>query len=302
MFTQQQDARQLWSKALNELKGMMSRATFDAWVKPTQALSFDGLTLTVLVRNAYTKQWLDNRLYVLVQRAMRTVADSPNDIEVVFTLSTQISDDDVKEDQSRTHAATAQKSNTQEEKPALDDLDDETEIDVEGDYLDRRNEIIRPEKICITTEYFETQWSPHLGPVLTRTIVRLRRRAYKNKKTGERRNELTTTLNAIAKEVGVHEETIRNALLKPCTLCPNNTTCKKHEKKPRSGTKCKQCAKIHHIADHFILASAPKYRMSAKLGKVIRCGVYFRVLLDDPLLPEHETKLRKEIKNKTQDT
>lgn len=53
----------------------MSKATFDTWVKPTFPIGFrvEGDELVIGVRNAYAKQWLDNRLYGMVERTLMHV-------------------------------------------------------------------------------------------------------------------------------------------------------------------------------------------------------------------------------------
>lgn len=62
----------VWTATLNELQLQMSKATFDTWVKPTFPIGFrvEGDELVIGVRNAYAKQWLDNRLYGMVERTL----------------------------------------------------------------------------------------------------------------------------------------------------------------------------------------------------------------------------------------
>jgi chromosomal replication initiator protein len=68
--TRDLSAAQLWHAALGELQLQMTKATFDTWVKPTSALAYEEGTLIVGVRNAYAKQWLENRLYGMIQRTL----------------------------------------------------------------------------------------------------------------------------------------------------------------------------------------------------------------------------------------
>lgn len=88
------NAAHLWQAALGELQLQMTKATFDTWVKPTFALSFDAerSTLVVGVRNAYAKQWLENRLYGMIERTLNHVLGHPSEIR--FVLKTR---DDVEE-------------------------------------------------------------------------------------------------------------------------------------------------------------------------------------------------------------
>jgi chromosomal replication initiator protein len=80
------NAAHLWQAALGELQLQMTKATFDTWVKPTFALSFDleSSTLVVGVRNAYAKQWLENRLYGMIERTVNHVLGNPAVIRFVL--------------------------------------------------------------------------------------------------------------------------------------------------------------------------------------------------------------------------
>lgn len=83
------NAAHLWQAALGELQLQMTKATFDTWVKPTFALSFDPerSTLVVGVRNAYAKQWLENRLYGMIERTLNHVLGNPSEIRFVLKTS-----------------------------------------------------------------------------------------------------------------------------------------------------------------------------------------------------------------------
>lgn len=82
-------AMQVWNATLGELQLQMTKATFDTWVKPTFALAFDETSamLTVGVRNAYAKQWLENRLYGIIERTLNHVLGHP--ASAVFVLRTR---------------------------------------------------------------------------------------------------------------------------------------------------------------------------------------------------------------------
>jgi chromosomal replication initiator protein len=80
------NAAHLWQAALGELQLQMTKATFDTWVKPTFALSFDTerSILVVGVRNAYAKQWLENRLYGMIERTLNHVLGHASEIRFVL--------------------------------------------------------------------------------------------------------------------------------------------------------------------------------------------------------------------------
>ncbi len=94
------NAAHLWQAALGELQLQMTKATFDTWVKPTFALSFDTerSTLIVGVRNAYAKQWLENRLYGMIERTLNHVLGNPAVIRFVLKTREESEEDHASSD------------------------------------------------------------------------------------------------------------------------------------------------------------------------------------------------------------
>jgi chromosomal replication initiator protein len=66
----------------------MTKATFDTWVKPTFAIGFhpERSELRIGVRNAYAKQWLENRLYGMIERTLQHVVGRA--VTIQFILKT----------------------------------------------------------------------------------------------------------------------------------------------------------------------------------------------------------------------
>ncbi|MGC9400567.1 MAG: chromosomal replication initiator protein DnaA [Anaerolineae bacterium] len=70
------DARRLWQAALGELELQMTRATFDTWLRDTECLGLEnGNTLIVGVKNGYAVEWLENKLYPVIQRTLHHLAE-----------------------------------------------------------------------------------------------------------------------------------------------------------------------------------------------------------------------------------
>jgi len=65
----------LWQQTLNELELQMTRATFDTWLRGSECDSYDETshTLTVSVKNHYAVEWLEHRLYHMVERTLRRI-------------------------------------------------------------------------------------------------------------------------------------------------------------------------------------------------------------------------------------
>ncbi len=58
-----------WNTVLEQLQTEMPRASFDTWVRDTKALSYAVGVLTVAVRNAYARDWLESRLVDTVNKS-----------------------------------------------------------------------------------------------------------------------------------------------------------------------------------------------------------------------------------------
>ena len=67
-----------WDGKLRELQGQMMKGAFDSWLKPTVLLEREGGRIVVGVPNGYAKDWLDNRLRGVIERAV--VADGVTDV------------------------------------------------------------------------------------------------------------------------------------------------------------------------------------------------------------------------------
>jgi len=64
------NAEQAWQSVLGQLQMEMPRASFDTWVRDTRPLSYQNGMLTIGVRNAYARDWLENRLASTVSRLL----------------------------------------------------------------------------------------------------------------------------------------------------------------------------------------------------------------------------------------
>src|SRR5215217_973339 len=64
------NAEQAWQSVLGQLQMEMPRASFDTWVRDTRPISYHEGTLTIGVRNAYARDWLESRLASTVSRLL----------------------------------------------------------------------------------------------------------------------------------------------------------------------------------------------------------------------------------------
>ncbi len=81
------DAKRTWQTALGELQLQLTKATFDTWLKDTQGLACEDGAFLVGVRNAYAKDWLENRLYAHIVRTLAGILG--RSVEVRFVVGAQ---------------------------------------------------------------------------------------------------------------------------------------------------------------------------------------------------------------------
>ena len=74
------EARTRWAATLDLLKQELPRATFETWLRPTEGHSLQGNDLTVLVASPHNAEWLEQRLYQTILRALRQGSDQKLDV------------------------------------------------------------------------------------------------------------------------------------------------------------------------------------------------------------------------------
>ncbi|HVN16376.1 MAG TPA: chromosomal replication initiator protein DnaA [Anaerolineales bacterium] len=79
------NAEQAWQSVLGQLQMEMPRASFDTWVRDTRPVSYAKGILTVGVRNAYARDWLESRLASTVSRLLIGILNS--NVAVDFVVS-----------------------------------------------------------------------------------------------------------------------------------------------------------------------------------------------------------------------
>lgn len=70
------NAEQAWQSVLGQLQMEMPRASFDTWVRDTRPVLYEKGVLTVGVRNAYARDWLESRLAATVSRLLIGILNS----------------------------------------------------------------------------------------------------------------------------------------------------------------------------------------------------------------------------------
>ena len=81
------DAEKAWQSALGQLQMEMPKASYDTWVRDTQIFSYDDGLFTISVRNAYARDWLENRLSSTVTRLLMGIMNRTVDVAFVVNAN-----------------------------------------------------------------------------------------------------------------------------------------------------------------------------------------------------------------------
>ncbi|MBI5943529.1 MAG: chromosomal replication initiator protein DnaA [Chloroflexi bacterium] len=79
------NAEQAWHSVLAQLQMEMPRASYDTWVRDTRPITYENGLITVGVRNAYARDWLESRLAGTVSRLLIEILNS--NVSVKFIVS-----------------------------------------------------------------------------------------------------------------------------------------------------------------------------------------------------------------------
>jgi len=77
------DARDVWSRVLEELRMQMTRATFDTWLGGSKVVGVDDGVITVQVRDEYAIDWLKARWIKPIQRTLSGIVGQDLQVEFV---------------------------------------------------------------------------------------------------------------------------------------------------------------------------------------------------------------------------
>ena len=75
--------QEIWESVLAQLQQEMPRASFETWVRDTEALSLEHNLLTISARNVYARDWLESRITHPVQRILQGLLQNPITVRFV---------------------------------------------------------------------------------------------------------------------------------------------------------------------------------------------------------------------------
>ncbi len=184
------ELQQAWQTVLGQLQMEMPRAAFDTWVRDTRPISYEDGLLTVGVRNAYARDWLESRLASTVSRLLIGIMNRT--VDVAFVVA---------------------QGDEQEEEA---DESGEKEVSISVDEVaSLYDQVVRPERAVYLPGYFRKHLA-QLGPDLGWMYIGFRQAAYGE---GARGGKKTARFSGkqIAALCGVTERTFWNRLERPQT-------------------------------------------------------------------------------------
>lgn len=78
------NATQAWQAAVGQLQMEMPKAAFDTWVRDTELITYEDGAFTIGVKNAYARDWLDDRLSSTVSKLLTGIMN--RSVAVRFTV------------------------------------------------------------------------------------------------------------------------------------------------------------------------------------------------------------------------
>jgi hypothetical protein len=179
------DIQQAWQTVLGQLQMEMPRASYDTWVRDTQAISYEDGLLTISVRNAYARDWLESRLASTVSRLLIGIMNRT--VDVAFIVSQTQTDED------------------EPDEPA------EKEVSISADDITSLyDQVVHPERAVYLPGYFRKHLA-QLGPDLGWMYIGFRQAAYREGARGGRKTARFSG-KQIAALCGVTERTFWNRL------------------------------------------------------------------------------------------
>ncbi|MGC8946353.1 MAG: DnaA N-terminal domain-containing protein [Anaerolineae bacterium] len=78
-----EDPEEIWQRALGELQLELTRATFETWLRWSQAIAWEDRTFVIGVANTYARDWLGSRLKPVVERVLTRVVGQPTTVRFI---------------------------------------------------------------------------------------------------------------------------------------------------------------------------------------------------------------------------
>jgi chromosomal replication initiator protein len=81
------NAEHAWQSVLGQLQMEMPKASFDTWMRDTTPVSLEAGVMTVAVRNAYARDWLDSRMNTPVSKILSGLTEENVSVNYIVAVS-----------------------------------------------------------------------------------------------------------------------------------------------------------------------------------------------------------------------
>jgi hypothetical protein len=156
-----------------------------------------------------------------------------------------------------------------------------SDLSIHPVYLSARAALVAPERAIPVTMYAVKKWLPRLGPERWCLVMLLRSLSLDTPRRSDGTKRITCSWRELAEWLDVHEETIASWL--------------KHQPIPNDKPWRHIVAddeKSKHLA---LFIPRLRYAYETHGGKTRRTGFMLEVLMEDPVAPEDESKLQRQI-------
>ena len=148
-------------------------------------------------------------------------------------------------------------------------------------YLSARSAIVAPERAIAVTLYATQKWLPRLGPERWCLVMLLRGLSVDAPRRSDGTKRVTCSWRELADLLDVHEETVASWL--------------KHKPIPNDKP-WRQIIPVDDKSEHLgLFIPRLRYAYRTDNGKTRRTGFMLEVLMEDPVVPEDEAKLKHQM-------
>jgi hypothetical protein len=248
------DYRQAWEMVAGQLRMEMSRALFETYVQPLEALGYQNGILRLGAYNPYTREWVESRLTNLIKRQMEGLLNQP--VTVQIELRNDFQSTKFAEKELESGLVTEEPAET----PSMREGNGKNgtrKLALQRAYGSKRAAVIQPERTLFITQYFFNNWLGLIGHSAFTVILAARSMCYWNPISGELRNEIETEMSELAQRAAVSVRTVKTVL-------------------------------NHELVRRYFLRYKTRRVMTP--NGVRTAGILLQVRMDDPLTPEDQVK------------
>ena len=156
-----------------------------------------------------------------------------------------------------------------------------SELSIHPVYLSARAAIVAPERAIPVTLYATQKWLPRLGPERWSLVIALRSLSLDSVRRSDGTKRIACSWRNLAEMLDVHEETIASWL--------------KHEPIPNDKPWRRIISSDEKSRSLGLFIPRLRYAYETHNGKTRRIGFLLEILMEDPVVPEDEARLAKQI-------